>query len=175
MKKPSLDRFYSVSEVAKIAKSKILTIKPTSFTENLTEFSEAVEAYAALKALHKVIESRLKVIKPFLHEITSTEMAVDGNLVTKTKRRATVPDIDKLKALLETRGIELTKVFDIVEKLQLNPSRLQFLVDTGKLSAEDVENLHEITWAVEVEPSSDLKSELHGVLQADKSKTERKR
>lgn len=176
MKKAS-DKFQRLTELSKLGKGTLLQGRVEKFHTDLKAFSEGLESYIALKALAKAISSRLDDIKEVLHDATENtgQQSVDGNKVYRTKRVATMPDEDKLRALLETRKIELNQAFDTVQVLKLSGSKLQYLVDTGKLRAEDIEPLHKVTWAIDVEPSEELKETLDLLLQVPpKGKGERK-
>lgn len=146
------------------------------------KFVEALHSYIALNQLSKVIEKRMAALKPLLHEVAETEgkktenggfeTVIAGNTVTRERRRATAPDDTKLRALLETRGIKVDKVYDTVEALVLNPSRLQYLMDHGDLKEEDVEPLHGITWAIKAEAGKELEAVLRKAFLSKKNDDE---
>lgn len=154
-----------LSELAPVGHGSLLN--DSVYYAESPSFKETVEAYIALNALSKLIEARLTAIKVALHEaVESLGQTVEGNNVlefeghrlVRERRTSSAPDESKLRALLETRGVDLMSAFDAVQTLTLNPSKLQFLIDTGRLQREDVEALRKVTWAIKAEPNEALRS-----------------
>lgn len=139
-------------------------------------FMESVNSYITLNMFAKVVEKRLEAIKPVLHKAVEEEgnqvsetgsielVLADGNKICREKRTATTPDQEKLRALLQTRGIDLDKAFDEVPTLVLNASKLKFLVDSGKLDKKEVEDLHKVSWAIKCEASDALEAAIEEAL-----------
>ncbi len=129
--------------------------------------SDVVVAYAAINHLEKVIEKRKKALNPHLMSQADTHgeptekghkvLAVGQEKIVKERKLTAAPDDDKLKVLLDTKGIALLEAFDEVKSVVLNPSKLQYLVQIGKLKAEEVEALHNESFALKVEAGPMLK------------------
>jgi len=149
---------------------------------------DQVASYAVLNKLSKAIEDRMKLLKPVLHEVAelrgtanakgSFELQVGEDTVTRKCRQATEPDADRLRALLETKGIKVEECFSIVKVVQLDASKLKVLVDLGQIEQREVDALREVTYALEVTPGPELKQQVLSLLEeADEaeSKTKRKR
>jgi hypothetical protein len=86
---------------------------------------------------------------------------VDGFKLTAECRRSSAPDAEGLKELLSKKGLKVGEAFDEVKTLVVNPTKVAFLVETGKLKAKDVEALHGTSFALRVTESvKELKEEL---------------
>ena len=134
---------------------------------------EALNSYIALNLLAKIVERRLQAIKPVLHEVAlgegagtkngGFEILIGGNKVTRERRPASEPDPEKLKALLETRGLKVEAVFDTVPSLVFNASKLLYLIEHGDLKKEEVTPLHTVGWAIKAAPGKALEAVLKKV------------
>lgn len=86
------------------------------------------------------------------------ELVVAGNIVTREKRVATMPDEAGLKALIEkTKGVEMKDVTTIVKTVKTDASKIKALVTLGKLDEKKVEKLRAVTWALKVAAGEGLK------------------
>lgn len=81
-----------------------------------------------------------------------------GTVATVEKRVAKTPDEKELKKLLEANKINPDSVYDDVTIQQLNLSKVNDLVDKGKLKQADVDKLFKTTYALTVDPSYTLKT-----------------
>jgi len=156
-----------ISNVVKPFTSNPIVVEPT---ENLSP-SDAVAAFKALDFVEKQIDARKKALRTLLlgwvenrdvNEVkltkTGSQIAtLAGFSVTREKRRANEPTADGIKELLIKAELSLSEAFDEIKVLQLNPSKLSFLVETGKIAKKDVEALHAITWALKVREPKDAK------------------
>lgn len=86
----------------------------------------------------------------------SATVVVEGTTVKREARRASEPDAKGVKELLARRDIPVSRAFDEVKVLQLNATKLQHLIDTGKVTAEEVEALRRVTYALKVKESDQL-------------------
>ncbi len=149
-------------EVAPLTKGRVSQAPPTDMP-----LADLTVAYAILNHLEKVVAKRKEALKPHLisaaeihgakTEKGGNELVVGDEKVIREKRTSSEPDHDKLKALLSTAEIGLFDCFEEVKTLQLNPSKLAYLVEIGKLKAEQVEALRAFTFALKVEPGKELK------------------
>lgn len=151
-------------EIEPIGQGSLLQTSPED-----TSIKEIAATYAILSFLEKVIDKRKKALKPLLQEAAKTGRQTDNgghNLdlgdanIVNTRRVSSAPEEGPLRALLETRGIELAEAYDEVKTLVLNPSKLSFLIDVGKLDRKEVESLREESFALSVAPSKELQDAL---------------
>lgn len=129
--------------------------------------ASVVLSYAALNHIEKVIAKRKKELNPHLMKQAEAHgsltekghrvLEVGQEKVTRERKLTAGPNEEKLKALLETKKLALFDVFDEVKAVVLNPSKLAYLVDTGKLKSDEVEALREESFALQVEPGPELK------------------
>lgn len=122
-------------EIEPIGQGSLLQTSPED-----TSIKEIAATYAILSFLEKVIDKRKKALKPLLQEAAKTGRQTDNgghNLdlgdanIVNTRRVSSAPEEGPLRALLETRGIELAEAYDEVKTLVLNPSKLSFLSSTS--------------------------------------------
>lgn len=124
-------------------------------------------AWCILDLLEKVAKERKEVFRECLMERAVEEGAltekggytleIEHTEVRREKRVSKLPEDEPLRELLAKSGIPYTEVFDEVKTLQINPSKLDFLVKTGRLSQTDVEACHPVTYALCVKPSEEIK------------------
>lgn len=129
--------------------------------------ADVVVAYAVLNHVSKVIEARKKDLNPHLMKQAEAHGAllekghrmleVGQEKLTRERKLSAGPNEDKLKLLLETKKIDMAEVFDEVKQVVLNPSKLEYLVQVGKLKAEEVEALRDESFALKVEAGPELK------------------
>jgi hypothetical protein len=91
-------------------------------------------------------------------------MEVQGAKIKREKRQGKLPEEEGLKALLEKYRVDLDDCFDKVEYRVLNASKLESLIDTGKLPASEVDALKKITWALKVDPTDEVKKDLDTIM-----------
>lgn len=124
--------------------------------------------YKMLKWVREKIEDRLGELNERIKEdvrqvgITNekghTRFEHNGTISTVEKRVSKSPDEKALNKLLTANGIAVTSVYDKIQVEQLNLSKVNDLVDKGKLKQADVDALFKVTFALTVEPSqADLK------------------
>jgi hypothetical protein len=129
--------------------------------------TDVTVSYAVINHLQKVIGARKKQLKPHLMSQAETHgettdkggslLAVGEEKIVRERRLSSEPNEDKLRALLETNGLAILDCFDEVKSVKLNPSKLQYLIDIGKLKKEEVEGLRDEVFALKVDPGPELK------------------
>lgn len=126
---------------------------------------ELVTAYAMLDFVGKKIEKRTETIKAKLKEEAESKgevyekgkkMRVEGSVVTREERVSKSPDEAKLRALLEAKGIPIEEAFTEQKAMLLDASKVEFLISTGKLTQQEVDDLKGKTYACKVKPSTEL-------------------
>lgn len=157
-----------LSEVTPIASGKLMH----ESTSNLS-LVEQVQIHCILKKVATAVESRLKEVRdPLMSVAESTgsstenghkELDVDGSRVVCEHRKSKLPSDEGVRQLLKEANIPLLEAFDEVKTLQLNASKLDFLVQTGKLTKEQLEKHIGETQALQVYPSKFLKDAVKSI------------
>lgn len=155
------------SEIRPLAGGSVLHTPVDEFT-----VPEVVEAYAVVKFLEDKVGERRKALrerilrddvilknaKPSKTGGGSTK--IGGHKVTRKKATSYYANVDKIRQVLMDKGMTEDEVFDdkIITSVVkvVNVSKMERLVSLGKLSAEEVEAFHKVTWTVIVDPSDDL-------------------
>jgi hypothetical protein len=129
--------------------------------------ADLVLAFRVLDFIEKQVKTRKAALRDALLGYADTfgvedkkgskHAQLDGSKITKEKRISTDPNADGLKTLLTAAQLGLSEAFDEVKTLQVNPSKVAFLVETGKLKDSEVAALHAVTWALKVAESKALK------------------
>jgi hypothetical protein len=147
---------------------------------------EMLDAYCILDHLEKAIAARKKAFRdPLLAyaEANGEELpkggskaVLEGTTVERQKRQTKEPEREKMLALVQKRDMDPTEVYDEIKQLVYNPSKTNHLVETGKLSGEEVDALCPISFALKVTKSADMKTLLKGASEAKvtKKKTTRR-
>lgn len=148
-------------ELVPLARGKMMNLKASEDT-----FEALTTAYIVLNELKKHVEKRLEAVKPSLHahataygekdEKGSYFADVGDNKICRRRSVSEMPNSDKLKALLETRNIELLDCFDIEKVVKLNASKLKLLIDLGKLKADEVDALRDEGFSIYMTGGKDL-------------------
>ena len=138
-----------------------------------TPIEDLVEHWVLLKFLKEAAEDRMKGLRNELLSRAETygadtkkggsKLTIEGSLVLRERRQAALPDEKKLRKLLDDRGIAPDKAFSKVTKVVMDASKVQALVDLGKLPADKVEAMRKVTWALRVKESFDLSDILEAV------------
>jgi len=159
--------------------SLVLEVKPMTsghiFKQQPDSMSliEQVQAHVILKKLEDALKSRLGELRTPLMSIVETkggprktkagvdtgnkEYLVEGSHVVVEHRKSKMPDGEGLKKLLATKNIKPEECFDTVKHVELNASKLNFLVETGKLTKDEVEKLCPELLALRIYASKPLK------------------
>lgn len=155
-------------EIRELASGDILHTKP----EGLSSL-EAVEAYAIVNALGKVLEARRlglrerilkdqKIIKAGkATKSGGTKTKIRDHNVSRTKTTKRFTNKDRLAELVAEKGIAEDRVYDdktvVTVKKVVNPSKIEKLVEVGYLTEEEVESCHSASWTLVIKPSQELK------------------
>ena len=130
---------------------------------------EQVQAHVVITALAEASEARLSALKASLMIYTGAKGAltgdngtraleIEGSKVTVEHRTGKMPDLDGMIALLATKGIAVGEATDVVSTLVLNPSKVEFLVQTGKVTQAEVDSLRPRVPALRIYASKALKA-----------------
>lgn len=142
------------------------------FSGELEEFSDeqAATAWAMIDLLEKVIEDRKKELREALFsraeksgkakENGSLESSMGSVTVVKERRQGRLPDEEVVKACLKEAGLEYEDAFSAQMKWVMDPSKVDFLVQCGKLPAEKIEASKSVTYALKVKPNKEIKEKL---------------
>jgi hypothetical protein len=148
--------------LANVASAKLLS----SPVEELT-LAEQVSAHVMLRALCEASETRMAEVKDSLSVYVEAKGEAEGKKGTKAitileskvsleKRTASLPDYNGLLTLLEAKGLHVSDALDEVKTLKINPSKIAFLVATGKVKEEEINALRPVVPALRIYPSAAL-------------------
>jgi hypothetical protein len=123
--------------------------------------ADAAAAYRLVDAVEKMCKARKDKLKPRLHQFaeeagTPTEkggfvlLTENGFKVTREKRVAADPSAEGIKNMLKDAGLETSEAFTTIKVLQLDASKVKFLVESGKFNEDEVEALKNVTFAMKV-------------------------
>jgi hypothetical protein len=138
---------------------------------NAAAAEEAVEFYAALGTLEGLIKERKEALRACLLKEAeekgtnvgdkgAREAILSKGKVVKEKKTAANPDPEKLKMMVKEKGLPVSTIFEELTVFELNPSKLEYAISTGKLDRADVDSLRSITYSLRVTPSKELKRAL---------------
>lgn len=161
---PAVDtNITALAEITPIASGTVMKASPESMS-----LVEQVQAHVILKKMEDALDSRLKELKAPLMAVaeaqghqdegsTTKKLQVDGSTITVEHRKSKTPDPEGLKALLASKQVAVSEAFDEVKSLQLNPSKVEYLVQIGKLTRDEVAALCAESTALRIYPSKQLK------------------
>lgn len=140
---------------------------------------QRMDLYAAIQFEQDKLAKRREVLNARLKEDvkqvgTATEKGhyrfeVNGKVASVEKRVAKMPEEGALNTLLVKNGLSLDDVSDTVTEKRINPSKIDYLVELGKLKAADVDALKKVSYALSVDPNEETSQML---TEAAKPKTE---
>ena len=169
----------SLVEIKPFTSGRVLTETPEKLS-----LVEQIQAHVLLKKVKDAVETRLADLRVPLMAVAQAngevvsekgtkKYVVDGNSVCVEYRKANAPAEDKVREMLTAKGIPLTEVFDEVKVLSFNPSKLDYLVQTGKVSQADFEAaIPAPSPALRIYPSKELKSAVEALGLKSKPKEE---
>lgn len=146
--------------------------------------SEATQTWLMLS----LIESMIKERKKELHERLMTEaqhhgqkndkggylLGMGGSKILRERREGKQLDVDKVTALLNSKGIPILKGCDEVTSIVVNLSKIKHLINIGLLTQEEIDAITEVTWALRVTASKEIKTMLEQAKQQAGSKKQLK-
>lgn len=148
-----------VEEMVPLTAGRMLRAKDLSLTEQ-------IQAHAFLSYIEKEIEKRKGELRGWLLMAAkdggdpdpkgSYKIGVDGSEVIDEKRLAKEPDPDKFKTLLAEKKIKMEAAFTAKTEWVYDPSKVDHLVATGKIKADEIRKLCKETHALKVNPSQDI-------------------
>jgi hypothetical protein len=133
--------------------------------KNLT-IQDMVEAYSALSTLEKLMVSRKKKIRDTLLEELhkqagddsgKAKMALKGSSISYSTTTSKLPEEKEFVKLLQSNNINVDEVFDRVEVYELNMSKVERLIDIGRLKESEVKGLYTENKVFRVNPGKALK------------------
>lgn len=143
----------------------------TSSPEELNEL-ELVNVWSMLDLIEKIAKERKNFFRERMLEEAqkgeknkkgSYSINIEGSTITAESRVSSVPDEEMLKQLLNEKNIKIEECFDIVKTLQFNPIKLDYLVQRGFLTEEEVEKCRKKSVALIVNVNKEIKNVLESV------------
>lgn len=145
------------------------------FVDPIDSFTDeqAASAWAMIDLMEKVVEERKKNLRLSLlaraeksgakKETGSFEAQMGGVLVLNERRQGKLPDEDVVKACIKEANLEFEDAFSAQMVWTMDPSKVDFLVQGGKLPADKIEASKKVTFALKVKPNKVLKEHLDSV------------
>ena len=78
-------------------------------------------------------------------------------LVIDEKRQSNLPSMDDLIQLLQESGLDTLEAFDESKVLEMNPSKLDRLLETGRLDRDKFDSLRKEVHVLKVKPTGNTK------------------
>jgi hypothetical protein len=133
--------------------------------------AEAAEAWALLKFVEEQLERRKadlrhRLLAEVTHKGTVTDkggykLHVEGvGQLMRQRRQDKLPDAEALHGILQAAGLDVMEGFREVVTLVPDPSKLDNLVQLGKLTDADVDLSKPVNWALVFRPVEELKAKL---------------
>ena len=126
--------------------------------------TERIQSYEIIQFLEKKLEERKKALNLRLKEDMkqvgkTTEKGhlafnLNGTDIVVERRETKLPKEPDLRAFMETHKIKEEEIFDTVTIIQFNPSRVESLINLGRMKRADYDALRKPTYALTVEASS---------------------
>lgn len=127
---------------------------------------QAAAAWSMLDLMESVASARKEQIRERVFELAvdkgvpdengTYRAFIEGTKLGKRKNVSTKPEEKGLKKLLEELKIPILEVYDSVQITQLNMTKLEYLVETGRIPKDRVEALKKVTYTIELEPSPEV-------------------
>jgi hypothetical protein len=135
---------------------------------------DLVETWVLLKYTKDRVEKRLKDLRAELLDRAErfgrptakggSKLSVNGSLVLREKRVASLPEEKGLKALLAKHGLKNDQAFSKVTQVVMDASKVRALADLGKIPEDEIEALRNVSWALRVKESYDLADVLEALV-----------
>jgi len=137
---------------------------------------EAAQAHLALKLVDEMLEERLGALREKLLDVALKEGKLtdkgghrydfEGIRVLRERREEKNLKVEKVVDLLKEKGIDIGEGCDEIKKLVVNMSKIQSLVEIGKLAKTDIDSITGITIALKIFPSDEIKAILEAAREA---------
>ena len=100
----------------------------------------------------KVRDRIIYVLKKYgtLNERGNHVLETATCVLTRQSRKNKMPDAEKVRTVLVKNGIEPSAVFTVVQKTELDPSKIQALIETGRITAKEIDDCRNVSDAVSI-------------------------
>jgi hypothetical protein len=132
--------------------------------------SKVVAGWLLLANIEKMIKDRKEVMRErLLNEAEaggqtsssgSQSLPAEGATIVRERRESKQLPFQATAALLHSKGIPVEDACDEVVSYVVNQSKIQNMVDLGKLKQAEVDALREVTWALRVIPTEEVKQRM---------------
>lgn len=140
---------------------------------------QVASTWVGLTKATEMMTARLESLRIALFERATEEgeetekghhiLDVEGTEFIREKSQKKLPDEKILKVLLAEAKLGVLEAFDEVTTLQMNPTKVDHLVETGRLPEDKVEAARKISYRLKFKPSTSLKSQLDEISERIKS------
>lgn len=165
-KKSDKDTALAVSIKAEMARVKEAFSPGPLFRQDPADVEPpvALAAWSVLDTLEDVIKQRKEAYRLAMLSHAEkngdptpkggNQIQIDGSKVVREKRQNKMPeDNADFRLMLAVRNIGLPELFDEVKVLQMNASKLDYLIDSGRLSQAEVDKFKKVAYALKVDQS----------------------
>ena len=87
-------------------------------------------------------------------------LEIEGTEFTKERSQKKLPDEKILKELLKAAKLGVLEAFDEVTVLKMNPTKVDHLVETGRLPEDKIEEAKKVSYRLKFKPSRALQDQL---------------
>jgi hypothetical protein len=151
--------------IQSLLRSAVCSAPITDLSDN-----EAAEAWLILDTLEKILDKRKKVLREKLlksaeakgspTDMGGQSLRLQCSEVVREKRVSKTPDTAKTRKLMQSKELPFDEAFSKINKVVADPSKLEALLNLGKLEQQDINRLHTVTWALQFRPTPRVKKEL---------------
>lgn len=134
---------------------------------------QVASTWVGLTKATELMTSRLEGLRVALFERaiaegTATEkghyiLTIEGTEFIREKSQRKLPDEKILKVLLAEAKLGVLEAFDEVTKLQMNPTKVDHLVETGRIPEDEVNEAKKVSYRLKFKPSRELKDQLEEI------------
>ena len=136
-----------------------------TFTSDLDDLDidDLGELFALIQFLEAKLKDRKTQVRALLLEaLENAPPTAKGGTQHKTlygtaireKRESKLPDEESIKILMANKGIPLSLGFSPVKKTVLDISKINDLIERGKLKREEVESARSVSYALKFKPNA---------------------
>ncbi len=140
---------------------------------------QVASTWVGLTKATEMMTARLEGLRVALFERATAEgretsnghhiLEIEGTEFIRERAQRKLPDEKTLKVLLEEAKLGVLEAFDEVTKLQMNPTKVDHLVETGRLPEDQVDEARKISYRLKFKPSPELQLQLDEISSRIKS------
>lgn len=136
------------------------------------DVEQSTEAWIALDYLNHEIDARRKALRVRLMgkaekfgrqtDKGGQMINIGGALVVRERRVSPSPDAKLIQKVLDDQELDYREVFSKKTEQVIDPSKIQHLVEIGRLDRAQVDQCRKVTWALKVRTPPHVFAQLDG-------------